>query len=777
MHRSSPRVVLTEAEMFAGIEQLIAEKKVNDSWCFGGGGPEFREVPESGALLVGFELTTETYRQRTAITSIRPLFRGRQGIFEGRLHGKLYGRPTRVEAKPGYAVGGLFVHSGDGLNGMEITFMRVDGGLLDPTDRYTTARYGEFYPDGSDTREVIPRDTFVIGIHGKAAPEGNHMGLGLVTVPAMLRGPRSLEPADEPAFFARIAQKLDDIQAQDSPTIGGAEQVTREMSPQPGVLVGYEFVIGKVVKANAILAARPIFRTQAGLVDGAWSSEPAGRRVRVVAPPGYAVGELKGSRRHPLESLIIRFMRLTKVGLDPDDFYETEEVMGDESGFDPLRVNREGALIVGCHGMRPTSRDGVGVALGLVTISRDDFMKPVKDSTATFVNPAEPKPASPKSTAELPPDGPLPPDLTLLKPLPAPSPVETALLAHIAQEVAHRGFIKSQVWGTGNATFEELPKSGAWLVGLEITVLQFAKSKRISSVRPIFRTRHGIVVGSVHGRPTGAPIRIEAKPGYVVGGVYMRAGGAVDGLEVTFMRFEGGKLDIDDRYTTAQFGDFSKQLGSDIHLVPKNSLVVGIHGAGASTDDFSGLGVMSIPIDLKPGVPPSPADEAALFAHIDKAVKDGKVQTSHIVGFPSSAENLLPERPGLLIGFVVSIDQRGDREQVGAIQPIYRTKSGDLEAPWLGEPRGRSVRVVAKPGYAVAGVTAHSGITIDAMQVKFMRIGKLRLDPTDEYDSEMIGGKPTSEANTIGGDGSLIVGIHGVDLNEIRCGFGLVTIP
>jgi hypothetical protein len=82
------------------------------------------EVPPGGGLLVGFNMGEGGFSGRTIIKSIQPIFRTGAGEQPGAIYGDGPRRKNLV-APPGYAVGALLVKSGDRLDGLSITFMRV----------------------------------------------------------------------------------------------------------------------------------------------------------------------------------------------------------------------------------------------------------------------------------------------------------------------------------------------------------------------------------------------------------------------------------------------------------------------------------------------------------------------------------------------------------------------------------------------------------------------------------------------------------------------------
>ena len=132
---------------------------------------------------------------------------------------------------------------------------------------------------------------------------------------------------------------------------------------------------------------------------------------------------------------------------------------------------------------------------------------------------------------------------------------------------------------------------------------------------------------------------------------------------------------------------------------------------------------------------------------------------------------------GVLAGFEIGLGKFFNNDVVRAARPIYRV--GDKE--WFGKQYGtetiRVVKVVARPGYAVGALTAKAGLTVDGLSVTFMKVVIGRLDPTDAYESNWIGGKGGNGPVRLGGDGSLVVGLIGKSNGKNMTGMGLLLRP
>jgi hypothetical protein len=118
---------------------------------------------------------------------------------------------------------------------------------------------------------------------------------------------------------------------------------------------------------------------------------------------------------------------------------------------------------------------------------------------------------------------------------------------------------------------------------------------------------------------------------------------------------------------------------------------------------------------------------------------------------------------GLLVGFFASSP---DELFVHYLQPIYVTTKGEKVGKARGEPKRRVVCIKAKENYAIGAIDVRSGNQgLDSFAVRFMRVGDDSLDIRDAYISQRIGGGG-GPARQVGGNGAVIVGIHGRALNK-----------
>src|SRR5262249_53091556 len=141
------------------------------------------------------------------------------------------------------------------------------------------------------------------------------------------------------------------------------------------------------------------------------------------------------------------------------------------------------------------------------------------------------------------------------------------------------------------------------------------------------------------------------------------------------------------------------------------------------------------------------------------ATAKGRVAKTKEAGFtPGKPEyGDTPDEPAVLVGFDLGVGKDGDGEAIYALRPIFRTADLDVTGqnhglfmdapPPAPNKKGeksrveRKVRVLAEPGYAVGGVSMHTGLWINGLSVTFMRIKGDRLDPSKSYVSSWVGDK------------------------------------
>jgi formylglycine-generating enzyme required for sulfatase activity/tRNA A-37 threonylcarbamoyl transferase component Bud32 len=165
------------------------------------------------------------------------------------------------------------------------------------------------------------------------------------------------------------------------------------------------------------------------------------------------------------------------------------------------------------------------------------------------------------------------------------------LLERVKGAVDAKQTARTWKMGTGKDAYEDIPKEAALLIGFDVTYGKFGSSRTITTFRPIFLTRTGRVTGTTHGIPGEGLIRVEAKPGYAVGAVTIKAGLGVDGMSVTFMEISETGLNPNRAYDSEWLGGMGG--GPKTLVGGTGAPVVGIFGATAEgTSTYNGLGLV-----------------------------------------------------------------------------------------------------------------------------------------------------------------------------------------
>lgn len=143
-------------------------------------GEPFKEAPEGKAVLVGFEITQRTAFGGELIESVRPIFRLNGQQKSGSRLGGDTGAPREVVARDGYGVGRIEGRVGLMVNGFKITFMRLDGETLDPSDSYESPWIG--HDQGGSLFELTTQGKVIRGIYGSARSDWLS-GFGFLVAP------------------------------------------------------------------------------------------------------------------------------------------------------------------------------------------------------------------------------------------------------------------------------------------------------------------------------------------------------------------------------------------------------------------------------------------------------------------------------------------------------------------------------------------------------------------------------------------------------------------
>jgi S1-C subfamily serine protease len=139
--------------------------------------PVFKEEAPDNGVLIGLELGLQKFFDYDIIRSVRPIFRNSKGEeVKGTQVGTDLSRVVTIKAKDGYAIGGLMVRSGLGIDAIVATYMRVNGDRLDPNDSYQSDHIGG---KGGGPALLGGDGSLIVGIIGKSNQK-DCTGIGLM---------------------------------------------------------------------------------------------------------------------------------------------------------------------------------------------------------------------------------------------------------------------------------------------------------------------------------------------------------------------------------------------------------------------------------------------------------------------------------------------------------------------------------------------------------------------------------------------------------------------
>lgn len=192
-----------------------------------------------------------------------------------------------------------------------------------------------------------------------------------------------------------------------------------------------------------------------------------------------------------------------------------------------------------------------------------------------------------------------------------------------------------------------------------------------------------------------------------------------------------------------------KRLEKYANLIPKEKeLEVANSAAGSSRANRlarNARGTLARPYSTVPAV-------SETFANGETAVAGGGGETFRDVGPEGS----------VLIGLEVGLGKFGSNDVIHSVRAIFRTRDGsEVFGKWHGQDTTRLVRVRAKSGYAIGGISAKSMALLDGFSVTFMRVGGRNLITGDSYESSWVGGLGGGRETRLGGDGTPVIGIIG----------------
>jgi hypothetical protein len=132
----------------------------------------------------------------------------------------------------------------------------------------------------------------------------------------------------------------------------------------------------------------------------------------------------------------------------------------------------------------------------------------------------------------------------------------------------------------------------------------------------------------------------------------------------------------------------------------------------------------------------------------------------------------------LLVGVRYSTHPFIGRPKISSVQPLYRASPSSrtlVEGHHHGEVTGPEATVVAKAGYAVGAIRTRTGLSLDGFVIIFMKVEGDRLDPSDSYESPVLGDSQGGSPAVVPGNGSLVVGLQGLSAKNVNA-LGLILV-
>ncbi len=276
--------------------------------------------------------------------------------------------PFTVKAKPGYVVAGMNIRAALGIDGFALTYMKLGKDRLDTEDSYEDPYIGS---KGGRPSQIGGSGAFVVGIVGHLKNNGTTCALGFV-VAAKGKSPKSpsdqvLVISDDMFPYLQKAVRDDRWAEVDLRGYTGTKNKFRQISPDGGLLIGFEigFIDNNVTAP--IESLRPIFLTADGEKMGTWIGNPPSVPVTVKAKPGYVVAGVNFRAGLGMDGFALIYMKLSRDRLETADSY-TDPHVGSMGG-NPSKIGGTGAFVIGIFGHQGDS--GNTCALGFVVAAKE----------------------------------------------------------------------------------------------------------------------------------------------------------------------------------------------------------------------------------------------------------------------------------------------------------------------------------------------------------------------------------------------------------------------
>ncbi len=171
--------------LMSHVEEAFKAKDFRHDPKHGDGKNPYDEMSTKPGILIGLDVWPGT-RDKTVqyVRGVRPIFLCNDGKkYTGKQVGWVGTGSVKLEAKPGYAVAGMKVHTDFGeLSGISLVFAKITETGLDMSDTEESKYYG--HNDPNTARKVVCTGEPILGIHGLVAAnaKSHDFGLGLIVM-------------------------------------------------------------------------------------------------------------------------------------------------------------------------------------------------------------------------------------------------------------------------------------------------------------------------------------------------------------------------------------------------------------------------------------------------------------------------------------------------------------------------------------------------------------------------------------------------------------------
>jgi len=238
------------------VRAAVAASRVEDSDNLSR--PSFRDVAADGSVLVGLEVGLARWGNSQIPYAVRPIFRtgGREwvGGTAGSFSSRQIVKVIQEVARPGYAVGGMWVRTGAGMDRLCLVYSKITDAGLDPADTYTGPWVGT--SDGGGDHYIDGKGRPIVGLTSDAARD-QARSLGIVTalVPPALKKPEP-RPEPTPKEAAKGEPKKADPPPAAAEADGSKKSKLEEEAPPPEEEEDNSLLL--VVLAGCVIVGTPI---------------------------------------------------------------------------------------------------------------------------------------------------------------------------------------------------------------------------------------------------------------------------------------------------------------------------------------------------------------------------------------------------------------------------------------------------------------------------------------------------------------------------------------